>query len=68
MTHRKQIKRLEELMNAVQDVQRDMANEGIIFEDYDKVISGLQKRYNKLTGNYIQHTPPYAVKTNGDGK
>lgn len=65
MTHRKQIKRLEELMTSLRDVQIDMANEGMLIEGYDRTINNLQKRYRGFTGNYFQIEPPYAIRLRG---
>jgi hypothetical protein len=65
MTHRKQIKRLEELMTSLRDVQIDMANEGMLIEGYDRTVDNLQKKYHSLTGGYFHLEPPYAVRVPG---
>jgi hypothetical protein len=52
MTHRKQIKRLEELMETIRDVQIEMAGDGLAIENYESIIGNFQKRYHALTKHY----------------
>ena len=53
MEENKKIKRLEELILSLRDVQDSMAHEGMLIEGYDRTMENLQKRYYKLAGNYF---------------